>query len=105
MGIYFTAYLYYMDHVIKASGVEATIADTGSMILVLAVLPIIGTQVKRIGGKRSVFLSLIPYLSGLVRVVSSRQLVAGVDGGAYVFIQLGKYMASTAGGPLGDCDH
>ncbi len=99
MGIYFTAYLYYMDHVIKASGVEATIADTGSMILVLAVLPIIGTQVKRIGGKRSIFLSLIPYLSGLVVLflsVNWWQVTV-----AYVFIQLGKYMASTAGGPLG----
>jgi GPH family glycoside/pentoside/hexuronide:cation symporter len=99
MGIYFTAYLYYMDHVIRATGLEATIADTGSMVLVLAVLPMIGTQVKRIGGKRSIFLSLVPYLLGLgVLFAAATWWQVTI---AYVLIQLGRYTASTAGGPLG----
>jgi len=99
MGIYFTAYLYYMDHVIKASGVQATVADTGSMIVVLAILPVIGTQVKRIGGKRSIFLGMIPYLTGLgilFLAVNWWQVTL-----AYILVQFGRYVASTAGGPLG----
>ena len=99
MGIYFTSYLYYMDHVIRANGFEATVADTGSMLLVLAVLPVIGTQVKRIGGKRSILLSLIPYMLGLgVLFVAVNWMQVTL---AYVLIQLGRYTASTAGGPLG----
>jgi len=72
MGIYFTAYLYYMDHVIKASGVQATVADTGSMIVVLAGLGI------------------------LFLAVNWWQVTL-----AYILVQFGRYVASTAGGPLG----
>ena len=89
MGIYFTSYLYYMDHVIRASGFEATVADTGSMLLVLAVLPIIGTQVKRIGGKHAILLSLIPYMLGLgVLFVAVNWMQVTL---AYILIQLGRY--------------
>ncbi|NHB85504.1 hypothetical protein G7085_15185 [Tessaracoccus sp. HDW20] len=39
MGMYFTAFLYLMDHVIRSSGTEVTITDVGSMVVVLVLLP------------------------------------------------------------------
>lgn len=51
MGIYFTAFLYFMDHVIRAEGWQATVADAGSMIIVLALMPLVAKLVSGVGVK------------------------------------------------------
>lgn len=98
-GIYFTAFLYLMDHVVRSSGVEATLADTIPMLLVFTVLPLIGNLVKRAGGKRSIFLGMVPYMAGyalLLGAVTWWQVLL-----CYTPIMFGKYLISTAGAPLG----
>ncbi|NLG28412.1 MAG: hypothetical protein GX557_10905, partial [Chloroflexi bacterium] len=98
-GIYFTAFLYLMDHVIRSGGLEATVADTAPMLIVFAVLPVIGSLVKRLGGKRSIYLGLLPYIVGYALLFFARtwwQVLL-----CYTPIMFGKYLASTAGGPLG----
>ena len=98
-GIYFTAFLYFMDHVIRADGLQTTIADVFPMIVVFAVYPIIGNAVKGLGGKRSIYLAMIPYIVGYILLfvsVTWWQVLM-----AYIPIMLGKYLAETAMAPLG----
>ena len=66
MGIYFTAFLYYMDHVIRSSGTEATIADVGSNLTVLLLLPLLAAGVKRIGSRNALLVAAVPYIAGFV---------------------------------------
>lgn len=65
MGMYFTAFLYFMDHVIRSTGTQATITDVGSMVVVLALLPLFARLIKRIGSRTSIFLGIVPYIGGL----------------------------------------
>lgn len=98
-GIYFTAFLYYMDHVIRADGLQTTIADTLPMLVVFAVYPILGNIVKRSGGRKSILFGMVPYIVGYILLFLSRTwwhvLVA------YIPIMLGKYLAETGAMPLG----
>lgn len=98
-GIYFTAFLYLMDHVIRSGGLQATLADTVPMLIVFAVLPVIGTLVKRLGGKRSIYLGLLPYMLGYALLFFARNWWQVLL--CYTPIMFGKYLTGTAGGPLG----
>lgn len=95
MGMYFTAFLYFMDHVIRSSGTEATIADTGSMVIVLLLLPLLARGIKRIGSRTSIWVGMAPYLAGLVALFLAQTwwhvLVC------YVLIMTGKHVMTTAG--------
>ncbi|WP_163544045.1 MFS transporter [Occultella kanbiaonis] len=95
MGMYFTAFLYFMDHVVRSSGTEATIADTGSMLVVLVLLPVLARGVKRIGSRTSIWVGMVPYLAGLAALFLANTwwhvLVC------YVFIMAGRHTMSTAG--------
>lgn len=64
MSYYFTPFLYYMDKVVKSSGLVATIADVGPALVVFAILPVIGSYIKKIGSKNIVILSYIPAFLG-----------------------------------------
>ncbi|ACQ80510.1 major facilitator superfamily MFS_1 [Beutenbergia cavernae DSM 12333] len=99
MGVYFTAFLYFMDHVVRSQGFEATIADTAPMILVLAALPFVANAVKRIGGKRSIFLGSVPYVAGFAALfwLATAWWHVGL---CYLLIMFGRYTMSTAGAPL-----
>lgn len=98
-GIYFTAFLYYMDHVIRCEGILATVVDTVPMLLVFLVLPVIGTLVKRVGGKRSILIGMLPYILGYALLFFSKTWWQALV--SYTPIMFGKYLASTAGAPLG----
>lgn len=98
-GMYFTAFLYYMDHVIRTGGLQTTIADTVPMLVVFAVYPVIGNIVKRFGGKNSIFAGMLPYIVGYLALLFSVtwwQVLL-----SYIPIMLGKYLAETAAAPLG----
>src|SRR5699024_7632653 len=75
-GMYFTAFLFFMDHVVRSTGTQATIADVGSMLVVLALLPLYAKIIKRIGSRASVFLGMIPYIGGARRAVLGLDVVA-----------------------------
>lgn len=96
--IYFTAFLYFMDHVVRASGLTTTITDVAPMLVVFAVYPLLGTIIKRVGGKRGIFLGMIPYISGLGLLYIAQTW--GQALGAYIFIMTGKYLSETAFNPL-----
>ncbi|NLG24086.1 MAG: hypothetical protein GX558_01915, partial [Clostridiales bacterium] len=98
-GIYFTAFLYYMDHVIRSDGLLATVVDVAPMALVFLVLPAIGTLVKRAGGKRAILIGMVPYVLGYALLFFSQTWWQALI--SYTPIMFGKYLASTAGGPLG----
>ena len=98
-GIYFTAFLYYMDHVIRADGLQTTVADTVPMLVVFAVYPILGSLVKRFGGKHAIFSGMLPYIAGYALLFFARTWWQALL--AYTPIMVGKYLAETAAAPLG----
>lgn len=95
IGYYFTPFLYYMDKVMNASGPVATIADVVPGLLMLAVLPIVGSYIKKIGSKNVLLLSYLPALigfTGLLFIQNAWQAVI-----CYSFIVLSLNMCQTAG--------
>lgn len=98
MGMYFTAFLYFMDHVIRSSGTEATITDIGSMVVVLVMLPLYARMIKRIGSRTSIFVGLAPYIAGLAAlfwVTEWWQVLL-----CYIVLMSGRQIMMTAGTPL-----
>lgn len=96
--VYFTAFLYLMDHVIKTGGLEATLADTVPMLVVFAFLPLIGKYIKKKGSKHAIFLGSLPYALGHLALFFTQSWLAVLL--CYIPIMMGKYMMSTAGAPL-----
>ncbi|HHT12551.1 MAG TPA: hypothetical protein GX013_05215 [Propionibacterium sp.] len=94
MGIYFTAFLYFMDHVIRAEGWQATVADAGSMIIVLALMPLVAKLVSGVGVKWSLWIGVVPYLAGLAMLFFATtwwQVLL-----CYVVLMFGRYVIATA---------
>ena len=94
MGIYFTAFLYFMDDVIRSTGTQATVTDIGSMVVVLLLLPLSARLIKRLGSRTSLWLAALPYLSGLAVLFWASRWYHVL--GCYVLIMSGRYMVSTA---------
>ncbi len=97
--VYFTAFLYLMDHVIRSGGLEATLADVVPMLVVFALLPLMAKFIKRQGGKRAIFWGSVPYIIGHIALFISGSWLAVLL--SYVPIMLGKYLMSTGSAPLG----
>ncbi|GAA3881076.1 MFS transporter [Tessaracoccus defluvii] len=95
MGMYFTAFLYLMDHVIRSSGIEATITDVGSMVVVLLLLPLVARAIKRLGSRTAIFIAFVPYLGGLAALFFVTQWWQVLI--SYMFIMTGRYTIMTAG--------
>ncbi|MHB9033708.1 MAG: MFS transporter [Anaerolineae bacterium] len=98
-GVGFTAFLYLMDHVLRTSGFQATLVDTLPMLVVFTVLPVIGTLVKRAGGKRSIYLGMLPYAVGYGALLLARTWWQALL--CYIPIMFGVYLIGTAARPLG----
>ena len=62
--IYFTPFLYLMDHVLRLNGTQATIVDVVPGLLLFVAGPFIGKLSKRIGTKRTMLIGSIPEASG-----------------------------------------
>lgn len=95
MGFYFTPFLFFMDKVIRSSGLEATLADVVPNLVVLAILPVIGSLIKKVGSKRIVMLSYIPSFlgfGGLLFITTVWQAIF-----CYLLVILGLFMSGTAG--------
>lgn len=94
MTIAYTMFLFMMDHVIGATGLQSAIVDTLPMIIVLAILPVIANVVKRIGARNAIFLSMLPFIAGQLFLFASKNWIMACI--AYVFIWLGSYGINTA---------
>lgn len=95
MGMYFTAFLFLMDHVIRSSGTEATITDVGSMVVVLLLLPLAARMIKRVGSRTAIYVGFVPYLGGLAALFFVTQWWQVLI--SYIFIMGGRYIMTTAG--------
>ncbi len=95
MGMYFTAFLFLMDHVVRSSGTEATITDVGSMIVVLALLPLFAKMIKRLGSRTAIFIGIVPYLIGLAGLFWVTQWWHALI--CYMVLMSGRYIMTTAG--------
>ncbi len=98
LGMYFTAYLYFMDHVIRSTGTQATIVDIGSMVIVLVLLPLFARMIKRIGSRTSIFIGLVPYILGLAALFFATEWWHALL--CYIVLMSGRYIMLTAGAPL-----
>ncbi|WP_139417233.1 MFS transporter [Agromyces laixinhei] len=98
MGMYFTAFLYFMDHVIRSSGTEATITDIGSMAVVLLLLPLFARMIKRIGSRTSIFVGMVPYVLGLAALFFATEWWHALL--CYLVLMSGRQIMMTAGSPL-----
>lgn len=95
IGYYFTPFLFYMDKVVKASPLVATIADVVPGIIMLAVLPLIGSFIKKFGSKNVLILSYIPAMIGFLGLVFIQNAWYAVV--CYSFIVLSLNICQTAG--------
>ncbi|PMC75141.1 MFS transporter [Brachybacterium sp. UMB0905] len=93
MGIYFTAFLFFMDDVIGSTGTQATIADVGSMLIVLALLPLVARMIKRVGSRTALWLATLPYLAGFTALLLLAERWFHVLA-CYVLIMAGRYMVT-----------
>jgi len=96
--IYFTAFLYYMDYVVKSTGFEATLADVLPMVAVFLIYPILGNIIKKKGIKKSLFLAMIPYIIGYLILYFSNTWYFVLI--AYIPIMLGRTISLTSRTPL-----
>ncbi len=92
--VYFTAFLYYMDYVVKSTGFEATLADVVPMLFIFAIYPMIGNLIKNKGIKKSMFISMIPYIAGYVILYFSHTWYLVLL--AYIPIMFGRITNMTA---------
>ncbi len=88
IGYYFTPFLYYMDHVAESNGLVATIADVIPGILMLLVLPIVGTGIKKLGSKNILLASYIPVVIGFTGLLFITKETAWLTIICYIFIVL-----------------
>lgn len=95
LSYYFTPFLFYMDKVVKSSGIIATIADVVPGLIMLAVLPLIGTLIKKIGSKNIILISYIPAVLGFSGLLVIREAWQAVI--CYTFIVVSLNMCLTAG--------
>ncbi|MDR1853197.1 MAG: MFS transporter [Propionibacteriaceae bacterium] len=94
MAVYYNAFLYYMDYVVKAEGWQATVVDTLPMLCVFAVYPLIGSMVKSQGTKMSMAYCIAPYIIGFVILYFADSWLWALV--AYIPIMGGKYIHDTA---------
>jgi len=73
MEYYFTPFLYFMDDVVKSSGVVATIADIVPGLVMLALLPVFGNMIKKYGSKNMTLVAYIPALLGFTGLLVIRE--------------------------------
>ncbi len=99
MNYYFTPFLFFMDKVLRSSGLVATLADVLPGIVVLTLMPLIGTLIKKIGSKNTIIISYIPAFigfGGLLVINTGWQAII-----CYTFIVLSLYLSGTANIPIG----
>ncbi len=92
---YFTPFLFFMDKVVKTSGLVATIADVVPGLIMLAVLPTVGSYIKKIGSKNIIILSYIPAFVGFGGLLVIQNPWHAVI--CYTFIVISLNMIQTAG--------
>ncbi len=66
---YYNPFLYMMDKVLKTSGTFAAVADTIPGLVMLALLPWAGKQIKKYGAKTITMIAMIPAVLGLGSLV------------------------------------
>ena len=98
LGMYFTAFLFLMDHVIHSTGTQATITDVGSMVVVLLLLPLYARLIKRIGSRTSIFVGMVPYILGLSALFLASEWWHVLL--CYMVLMSGRYIIVTASTPL-----
>ncbi len=69
MMFYFTPFLYLMDHVFQYSGLQATVVDVIPGIVMLILVPFLGSYVKSKGMKKSTIISSFPAALGFLSLL------------------------------------
>lgn len=96
--IYFTVFLYYMDYVVSSTGLQASIADTLPMVVVLVIYPWISKGIKKVGIKSSILLAILPYIIGYVMLYFANSWLVVLF--AYIPILMGRQVNETVQYPL-----
>ena len=95
IGYYFTPFLYFMDHVVKADGEMATLADVIPGLIMLALLPFAGKLIKKYGSKLITLLSFIPAIIGFGSLLFINKDWQAII--SYTFIVFSLNVIQTAG--------
>jgi len=92
---YYNPFLYYMDHVAKASPIMATLADTLPGIIMLALLPAAGNMIKKYGSKKITLFAYIPALLGFAGLLFGNAMWLTIV--SYVLIVFALNVIQTSG--------
>ncbi|WP_265455304.1 MFS transporter [Enterococcus sp. HY326] len=71
---YSTAYLYYMDSVIQATGSQATIINFVTHLIALGIMPVSNYSVKNLGTRINVFIGMLPATLGYLGLTFATEL-------------------------------
>jgi GPH family glycoside/pentoside/hexuronide:cation symporter len=99
MAMYYTAFLYYMDYVVDAQNIQATIVDVGSTAVVFLLFPLFGSMAKKRGTKFTYAFAVVPYIVGFTILYFSHSWISALA--SYACIISGKYIAATASAAYG----
>lgn len=99
IGLYFTPYLYYMDDVVNAKGLTATIVDVSTHVIALMFLPVMGYVVKKYGTKTSVYWGTIPAVLGFGGIFFATNI--WTVAASYIMIVFTVNYIRTAASPMG----
>jgi len=95
MEYYYTPFLYFMDDVLRTTGVVATVADTVPGIVMLILIPIFGNMIKKYGSKAMSIFSLVPASIGFLGLMFINSAWEAVI--CYCFIVLALNICQRAG--------
>lgn len=99
LGFYFTPYLYYMDDVMNADGLTATIVDVSTHVFVLLFLPVMGYFVKKLGTKVSIYWGTLFAVIGFGGILLAQSIWTAAL--SYVFVVFTVNYIRTAASPMG----
>jgi GPH family glycoside/pentoside/hexuronide:cation symporter len=97
-GNYFSGYLYYMDNVLEASGLKATIPDVLTGVAQMATFPLIILSVRKFGSKETLWKGLLIAVVG--HTVLSLPINYWIAAGTYIVILLGYGFGSAINAPI-----
>jgi GPH family glycoside/pentoside/hexuronide:cation symporter len=97
-GNYFSGYLYYMDNVLQASGLKATIPDVLTGVAQMSTFPLIVLAVRKFGSKETLWKGLLIAVVG--HAVLSLPINYWISAGTYIVILLGYGFGSAINGPI-----
>jgi GPH family glycoside/pentoside/hexuronide:cation symporter len=96
--IYFTAFLYMMDYVLRLNGIQSTIVDVAPGLIMFACTPWLGRLSKRIGLKKTAIYAAVPLAFGFLSLLVVQNMWQALL--AYTVVAISNTMGGLTHAPM-----